>query len=201
MHVEALCFQQQNVGWPVASAGVTHAKAVRLGMRGGLPGAGRRIHPAEAHLDDMIQRSTMIVHGTAQVTSAAFRGSMIYTHYSVQVSEDLEGTCGNPGGRGGSGRIEQRSHQCFPGRRAGEWPGLRVVPVDQQIRPDTGDRAVARPVQCEQQFRRPADCLARRATETMLNASGQVITDINIRMTLAQMSSRIQAALAGGSGQ
>ena len=38
-------------------------------------------------------------------------------------------------------------------------------------------------------------------TETMLNASGQVITDINIQMTLAQMSSRIQAALAGGSGQ
>jgi hypothetical protein len=38
-------------------------------------------------------------------------------------------------------------------------------------------------------------------TETMLNASGQVVTDSNIQMTIGQMINRIQNVLAGGSGQ
>jgi hypothetical protein len=39
------------------------------------------------------------------------------------------------------------------------------------------------------------------ASETMLNSSGQIMTDSNMQMTLAQMISRIQAVLAGVPGQ
>ncbi len=40
-------------------------------------------------LNDMIQKSTMIVRGTMQPTSAAFRGAMIYTHYQVAGDQNL----------------------------------------------------------------------------------------------------------------
>jgi hypothetical protein len=43
-------------------------------------------------LDDMIARSTSIVRGTVTSTWADFTGSVIYTHYKVQVSETLKGT-------------------------------------------------------------------------------------------------------------
>jgi hypothetical protein len=44
--------------------------------------------------------------------------------------------------------------------------------------------------------------VSRGATsETMLNTSGQVITDSSIQMTLSQMISYIQAGLAGGTPQ
>src|ERR1035437_10266058 len=43
-------------------------------------------------LDDMINRSTMIVRGRVSASWAAFTGSVIYTHYQIQVSEQFKGT-------------------------------------------------------------------------------------------------------------
>src|SRR5258707_2015875 len=44
-------------------------------------------------LDDMIGKSTMIVRGEVQQqTNAAFHGHLIWTHYTVQVSETLKGS-------------------------------------------------------------------------------------------------------------
>ena len=43
-------------------------------------------------LDDMITRSTTIVRGNVTASWAAFTGSVIYTHYQIQVSEQLKGT-------------------------------------------------------------------------------------------------------------
>jgi len=43
-------------------------------------------------LDDMITRSTAIVRGKVTASWAAFTGSVIYTHYQVQVSEQFKGT-------------------------------------------------------------------------------------------------------------
>src|SRR5579864_1021529 len=43
-------------------------------------------------LDDMIQKSTIIIRGQTQPTYSAVRGSVIYTHYRVQVSEVLKGS-------------------------------------------------------------------------------------------------------------
>jgi hypothetical protein len=42
-------------------------------------------------MDDMIAQSTAIVHGTVVDSWAAFTGSVIYTHYKVQVSESFKG--------------------------------------------------------------------------------------------------------------
>jgi hypothetical protein len=42
-------------------------------------------------LDDMIRKSTLIVRGKAQHTTASFRGSVIYTHYRITVSESWKG--------------------------------------------------------------------------------------------------------------
>ena len=48
-------------------------------------------------LDDMISKSTGIVRGKVMSTSAAFAPSqpVIYTHYTIQVSERFKGTGGN----------------------------------------------------------------------------------------------------------
>src|SRR5215471_4425768 len=44
-------------------------------------------------LDDMIRKSTLIVRGKVQQqTRAAFHGSLIWTHYQVQVTETYKGT-------------------------------------------------------------------------------------------------------------
>ncbi|MGA2268530.1 MAG: hypothetical protein ABSH44_08690 [Bryobacteraceae bacterium] len=43
-------------------------------------------------LDDMITKSSAIVRGTVMDSWAAFSGSVIYTHYKVQVSESFKGS-------------------------------------------------------------------------------------------------------------
>lgn len=43
-------------------------------------------------LDDLIAKSTAIVRGTVGGSYAAFRGPIIYTHYTVRVSEQMKGS-------------------------------------------------------------------------------------------------------------
>jgi hypothetical protein len=43
-------------------------------------------------LNDMILKSTAIVRGHVQLTGSTFRGSNIYTQYTVQVTEQWKGT-------------------------------------------------------------------------------------------------------------
>jgi hypothetical protein len=153
-------------------------------------------------LDDMIQKSTTIVRGTVQPTSAAFRGAMIYTHYQVAVTKTYKGApvpsidLAVPGG------VVNGVRQSFAGAptlTAGQdyflflWTsktGLtQLIGLSQGLFNVTSNASGQLMV-------------TRGATSaTMLNTSGQIMTDSNIQMTLAQMSSRIQAVLAGGSGQ
>jgi hypothetical protein len=66
-------------------------------------------------LDDMIAKSTAIVRGTVTGSHTAGQGPLIYTHYTVQVSERFEGMpqgivdVAVPGGISGNLR------QTFPG--------------------------------------------------------------------------------------
>jgi len=46
-------------------------------------------------LDDMITRSTSIVRGKVTASWAAFTGSVIYTHYQIQVGEQFKGASRN----------------------------------------------------------------------------------------------------------
>jgi len=153
-------------------------------------------------LDDMIQKSTAIVQGTVQPTYSAFRGAMIYTHYQVQVANTYKGSpvanwdLAVPGGTVNG---VQQYFAGAPTLTAGQsyllflWTsktGLtQVIGLSQGLFTVSSNSSGQLMV-------------SRGATsETMLNTSGQIMTDSNIQMTLALMSSRIQAALAGGSGQ
>lgn len=46
-------------------------------------------------MDDMIAKSTAIVRGKVVGSWAAFTGSIIYTHYKIQVSETFKGSAWN----------------------------------------------------------------------------------------------------------
>jgi hypothetical protein len=153
-------------------------------------------------LNDLILKSTTIVYGTAQPSYTAFRGSMIYTHYQVQVIKNYKTSLVRfldvavPGGAVNGAR---QSVAGAPVLTAGQnyllflWtsPGglTQVIGLSQGVF-NVNTNSVGQLI------------VSRGATtETMLNASGQVVTDSNIQMTLEQMASRIQNVLAGGSGQ
>jgi len=153
-------------------------------------------------LDDMIHKSTAIVHGTVQPTSAAFRGAMIYTHYQVQVTNTYKGAAARTWDVAVPGGVLNGVQQAVAGApmlTSGQdyflflWTsktGLtQVIGLSQglfQVTKNSSGQLM----------------VSRGATsETMLNASGQIMSDSTIQMTLAQMSSRIQTVLAGGSGQ
>jgi len=46
-------------------------------------------------LDDLIAKSTLVVRGRVGDSWAAVTNSIIYTHYTIQVSETLKGTAGS----------------------------------------------------------------------------------------------------------
>jgi len=46
-------------------------------------------------LDDMIAKSMSIVRGKVTTSYAAFSGPVVYTHYTIQVSERFKGAAGN----------------------------------------------------------------------------------------------------------
>ena len=50
---------------------------------------------ARLSLDDMIAQSSSIVRGKVTASWAAYTGSVIYTHYQVQVSEQFKGAARN----------------------------------------------------------------------------------------------------------
>lgn len=56
-------------------------------------------------VDQMIQKSTIVVRGTVSGSYAAFRGPLIYTHWKIQIQEELKGSAAGsievvtPGGR------------------------------------------------------------------------------------------------------
>ncbi len=153
-------------------------------------------------LNDMILKSTAIVYGAAQPSYTAFRGSMIYTHYQVQVINSYKTSLVRYWDVAVPGGVVNGVRQSVAGApvlTAGQnyllflWTstgGLtQVIGLSQGVFDVTtnssGQLIVSRGA----------------TTETMLNASGQMVTDSNIRMTMGQIVNRIQNVLAGGSGQ
>ena len=153
-------------------------------------------------LDDMIQKSTAIVHGTVQPTYSAIRGSMIYSHYQVQVTNSYKGTAARTWDVAVPGGAANGIQQYFAGA-----PAL-TTGQDYLLFLWTSKTGLTQVIGLSQGlFTVSANSsgqliVSRGASgETMLNASGQVTTDSNLQMTLTQMSSRIQAVLAGGASQ
>lgn len=149
-------------------------------------------------LDEMIAKSTAIVRGKVTASWPAFSGPVIYTHYTIQVSEQYKGSAENsvevviPGGAVNGLR------QSFSGApvldRGDEyvmmlWTGksglTQVIGLTQGLftLPATGG----------------ADPLATRSAtrELMLDRrSGQPVKDETLTMHLSELRSRISATLA-----
>ena len=150
-------------------------------------------------LDDMIRQSTAIVRGKAQLTYSAYRGPLIYTHYTLQVTETLKGTAAKqlefvvPGGVSNGLR---QSLAGAPTLTNGQdyvlflWTsksGLtQLIGLSQGLFRVTSNSS-GQPI------------VARSATtELMLNAAGQRVTDTNFEMLLSDLRTRIQTVLGGG---
>ena len=148
-------------------------------------------------LDDMIRQSTTIVRGKAQITYSAFHGSMIYTHYNVQITETLKGAAASqieavvPGGV--SGKFQQ-SYAGAPVLQNGQeyvlflWTsksGLtQIIGLSQGMFAVTAN-ASGQPV-----------VVRAAATERMLDGSGQPVTDSDVQMLLSDLRTHIQAVLS-----
>ncbi len=150
-------------------------------------------------LDDMIDKSTMIVRGRVlQPNYGGFHGHMIWTHYTVQVSETLKGSASRqldvvvPGGN--SGGIQQ-SYSGAPTFSANQdyvmflWTsksGLtQVIGLSQglfAVVPNSAGNAMV---------------IRAASSEHMLNMSGQPVSDSDIQMPLTDLRSRIQLVLSG----
>jgi hypothetical protein len=155
-------------------------------------------------LNDMILKSTMIVQGTIQpATSAAFRGSLIYTHYQLAVTGVYKGT---PAGQtidiavpGGALNGIQQPVAGAPSLNAGQsyviflWTSKSGL--TQVIGLSQGLFNVSTNAQGQTMVSRgPASAL-------VLDASGNPVSDYGYQMPLAQLVNAIQSVLAGGTAQ
>jgi hypothetical protein len=155
-------------------------------------------------LDDMITRSTAIVRGKVAASWAAYTGSVIYTHYQIQVSEQFKGTPRDsvevmlPGGTAkglsqsfsGSPVLKQGDEFVFflwTSKGGITWitgltQGLFSLPPGDGGTDRMATRAASRELMLDQQTSRP-------------------VKDTALNMSLSELRSRIAATLAQGGGK
>jgi hypothetical protein len=149
-------------------------------------------------LDDMIQKSTVIVRGKAQPSGTGFRGSVIYSHYQVQVSETLKGTAASQWDVAVPGGVSAGLRQSFAGAPA-LIPGQEYIlflwtsktGLTQVIGLSQGLFSVSATASGQPVVIRAA------STERMVNASGQLVSDSDIQMSLPDLRARVQNVLRG----
>jgi hypothetical protein len=154
-------------------------------------------------LDDMIQQSTAIVRGTVASSSAAYRGSVIYTHYAIQVTESFKGFTAKSADVVVPGGTVRNLRQTFPGApqlHAGDefvfflWTGPSGL--TQVIGLTQGLFSLASGGGADPLARRPA------SSEMMLDrGTGQPVKDETLVMKLSDLRSRIAATLKGNAPQ
>ena len=154
-------------------------------------------------LDDMITRSTTIVRGKVAASWAAYTGSVIYTHYQIQVSEQFKGTPRDsvevmlPGGTAkglsqsfsGSPVLKQGDEFVFflwTSKGGITWitgltQGLFSLPPGDAGTDRVATRAASAELMLDQQTSRP-------------------VKDTALTMSLSELRSRIAAALAEHGG-
>jgi len=154
-------------------------------------------------LNDMIQKSTLIVRGKVQPgTSAALRGPMIYTHYQLSVTTAYKGMPGSsidvavPGGAlNGIQQPVAGAPTLTPGQDYVFFLWTSKSGLTQVIGLSQGLFNVTTNAQGQAMVSRGA------ASAPMLDSSGQAVTDTDLQMPLAQLTGKIQSVLAGGVGQ
>jgi hypothetical protein len=154
-------------------------------------------------LNDLIQKSTMIVRGTIQPgTTAAFRGPLIYTHYQLAVTTAYKGAAGafiDVAVPGGALNGFQQPVAGAPMLTSGQdyviflWTSKSGL--TQVIGLSQGLFTVTTTAQGQVIVSRGA------TTEPMLDSTGQIVTDTKIQMPLSVLANMIQAGLLGGAAQ
>lgn len=150
-------------------------------------------------LDDMIRQSTAIVRGKTQLGYSAFRGPLIYTHYTLQVTEILKGSPGKQLDMVVPGGVSNARRQSFAGA-----PTLSNG-QDYVLFLWTSKTGLTQVIGLSQGLFRVTTnasgqlmVMRSASTELMLNAAGQPVQDSDFQMLLTDLRARIQSVLSGG---
>jgi hypothetical protein len=148
-------------------------------------------------LDDMAQKSTMIVRGVVQgPATSAMHSHVVFTHYQIQVTEVWKGQVGStvdlavPGGTYGG---IQQSYSGAPLFVLGNqyvfflWTSkngvTQVIGLSQGLFGVSSGTQVFRPA----------------TSEMLLDRNGNPVTDTNLVMQLVDLRAKVQASLNGTS--
>jgi hypothetical protein len=149
-------------------------------------------------LDDMIAKSTSIVRGKITGSYTAFSGPVIYTHYTIQVTEKLKGSAGatvDIAVPGGTARGLRQSFSGTPAFQPGDefvfllW--ISKAGLNQVIGLTQGLFSVANDG--------TSDPMATRSAshELMLDAAGRPVKDQTLTMHLSELRNRITGSTGG----
>ena len=174
-------------------------KALVYGLVAALPVLLQGSTLQQLSLNDMIQKSTLIVRGKAQFTYATARGSVIYSHYQVQVTQTYKGTAAKQLDVAVLGGVANGLRQSFAGAPTlapGQdyvlflWTsktGLtEIIGLSQGLFSVTTNSAGQ------------AMVVRAASTELMLNPAGKPVADSDINMPLSNLQAQIQSVLSGG---
>jgi hypothetical protein len=156
-------------------------------------------------LDEMTAKSTAVIRGRIQSCAGEFRGSVIYTHCKVNVSEVWKGLASSQtdvATLGGAARGAMQSFSGAPTLKPGEeyvlflWTGksglTQVIGLSQgvfEIKPEAP--ASSKTARAQAVAERPA------SSEVMLDASGAPVQDSALRMKVSDLKVRVQRAQSG----
>jgi hypothetical protein len=150
-------------------------------------------------LADMIQKSTAILRGTVTGSHAAQQGPIIYTHYSIQVTEQFKGASPGTVDIVVPGGVANKIRQTFAGA-----PAFRTGD-DYVFFLWTSSTGLTHVIGLTQGLfalsaGTPGNPVATRAAshEVMLDhATGQQVKDQTLVMNLSDLRSQIASALSG----
>lgn len=170
---------------------------------GTLPGSTLR----QLSLDDMIRQSTMIVHGTVQPANILQHGSMIFSHYTVQVTEIYKSPATSPSPSGPIDfGVPGGSLNGITQRVAGA--PILTVGQDYVLFLWTSKSGLTQVIGLSQGLLSvisvpgAAPMVARPAAAAgALNAAGQPVTTNDISMSLSALKTEISNVLSGQSTQ
>jgi hypothetical protein len=153
-------------------------------------------------LDEMVLKSTAIVHCTVVEGDSAFRGSLIYTHYKVNASEVWKGSIPGPIDLAVPGGVANGVRETYAGA-----PGL-VNGADYVLFLWTSKSGLTQVIGLSQGLFNVStnsagvSMVSRAATsEVMLDSVGKPVVDSDFTMPLSQLRSRVMSTLGGQAGQ
>lgn len=149
-------------------------------------------------LNQMIQQSTAIVRGRPQQTFTAMKGSVIYTHYTIQVSESWKGAATGALDVAVPGGAINGLRQTYSGA-----PSLSAL-QDYVFFLWSSKTGLCQVIGLSQGLftivSTPSGLYATRAaaTESMVDGQGNPVNDSNLSMPLADLKARVQTVATTG---